>query len=82
MTGKHSGHKVTLMSALKEGEDSATDGIKCFEHGRQYKLYCSDCSELACLECIAKQHNAHRFSTIEDSYGYNMVMFLYMIRND
>ncbi|XP_060557608.1 tripartite motif-containing protein 59-like [Ruditapes philippinarum] len=72
MTGKHSGHKVTLMSVLKEGEDSATDGIKCFEHGRQYKLYCSDCSELACLECIAKQHNAHRFSTIEDSYGYNM----------
>lgn len=81
VAGKHNGHKVALKSAEKDSEDSNTDGIKCFDHGRQYKLNCTDCNELVCLECVARQHNTHKFNTIDDSYAYNMVEYFFIDLN-
>ncbi|XP_045200082.2 tripartite motif-containing protein 59-like [Mercenaria mercenaria] len=68
---KHSGHKMTFLSTKKESEEASKDDIKCYDHGRLYKLYCCDCNQLTCLECVVRQHCAHSLNSIEEAHGYN-----------
>lgn len=38
--------------------------IKCKEHGGKMKLYCHDCQQLICRDCIVKDHKEHEYDFV------------------
>ena len=38
--------------------------MKCKEHGSKMKLYCHDCQQLICRDCIVKDHKEHEYDFV------------------
>ena len=38
--------------------------MKCEEHGGKMKLYCHDCHQLICRDCIVKDHKEHEYDFV------------------
>ena len=38
--------------------------MKCKEHGGKMKLYCYDCKQLICRDCIVKDHKEHEYDFV------------------
>ena len=38
--------------------------MKCKEHGGKMKLYCHDCHQLICRDCIVKDHKEHEYDFV------------------
>jgi len=38
--------------------------MKCEEHGSKMKLYCHDCHQLICRDCIVKDHKEHEYDFV------------------
>lgn len=65
-------HKLKYITGVRSDDVMRRESV-CSEHERHFRLFCSDCECLVCMECVAKRHSSHSLASMEDTYEYNMV---------
>lgn len=69
----HSSHKLSLLSAKEDSQESGSIEQLCRDHKRSIKLFCASCEQVVCLECVVYQHSGHHIVSIEETHGYSLV---------
>ena len=64
------GHKLSTLEELKQGGVKAfhqeeTPPPKCTKHDETKKLYCYDCDQLICRDCIIIDHAGHKYEFVK-----------------
>lgn len=66
-------HKLKLIQNSRSRDGVASGELTCGEHGMQFRLYCTQCESIVCMECVVHSHGSHNLATITDTYEYNLV---------
>lgn len=73
MKGKFQDHQTYLLEELRR-QDGEVSFLKiklppsiCSEHKEPFKLYCFDCCDLVCRDCIIIDHTEHHYEFISKS---------------
>ena len=66
------GHKVVTLQELKEGGAKAIPLKQappsiCKDHDEQLKIYCFDCNQLICRDCVLYDHAGHKSEFVKKS---------------
>ena len=66
------GHKVVTLQELKEGGATAIPLKEaappmCKDHDEQLKIYCFDCNQLICRDCVLYDHAGHKSEFVKKS---------------
>ncbi|XP_076098503.1 uncharacterized protein LOC143068382 [Mytilus galloprovincialis] len=70
-------HKIIDIKDIAEFQQHSSDPdfntIECGVHaGQIYCLFCQTCEEVVCPSCIAKTHNEHKMTVINEAYNLAM----------
>ena len=64
------GHVVASLEDLKTGETknsplNESPPPKCPDHGKSIRIFCFDCDQLICRDCIIIDHDGHNFNFLK-----------------
>ena len=68
---KFRGHKIISLAEVESGKNipSVKHVATCQKHSKaEAKLFCEECSELVCSDCILRFHRDHTYKMIDEIY--------------